>query len=270
MATLTLRSTKGSPLTNAEVDGNFTAINTEVGTKLDSTTYTAADVLTKIKTVDGVGSGLDADLLDGLTASTANTVSTIVARDASGNFSAGTITASLSGNATTATSATSATTATSATSAATLTTARLIGGVSFNGSADITLPGVNSAGTQNTSGNAATATTATSAATLTTARTIGGVSFNGSANINLPGVNAAGTQNTTGTAANVTGVVAVANGGTGASTLTANNVILGNGTSAPTFVAPGTSGNVLTSNGTTWTSGSAASGASVATLLKFQ
>jgi hypothetical protein len=52
----------------------------------------------------------------------------------------------------------------------------------------------------------------------------------------------------------VSGTLPVANGGTGASTLTANNVLLGNGTSAPQFVAPGTSGNVLTSNGTTWTS----------------
>ena len=48
-------------------------------------------------------------------ATNANTASTLVARDASGNFSAGTITASLSGNATTATSATTATTATTAT-----------------------------------------------------------------------------------------------------------------------------------------------------------
>jgi hypothetical protein len=55
-------------------------------------------------------------------------------------------------------------------------------------------------------------------------------------------------------ATNVTGTLPVANGGTGAATLTANNVILGNGTSAPTFVAPSTTGNVLTSNGTTWTS----------------
>lgn len=46
----------------------------------------------------------------------------------------------------------------------------------------------------------------------------------------------------------------VANGGTSLTTLTANNVILGNGTSAPTFVAPSTNGNVLTSNGTTWAS----------------
>lgn len=48
--------------------------------------------------------------------------------------------------------------------------------------------------------------------------------------------------------------LSVAQGGTGAATLTANNVLLGNGTSAPQVVAPGTSGNVLTSNGTTWAS----------------
>jgi len=48
--------------------------------------------------------------------------------------------------------------------------------------------------------------------------------------------------------------LSVANGGTGTSSLTANNVILGNGTSAVQFVAPSTSGNILTSNGTTWVS----------------
>jgi hypothetical protein len=93
MATITLRGTKGSPLTNTEVDANFSNINTEVGTKLTATDYNAADILTKIKTVDGLGSGLDADLLDGLTSASANTVSTVVVRDASGNFSAGTISA---------------------------------------------------------------------------------------------------------------------------------------------------------------------------------
>jgi hypothetical protein len=46
----------------------------------------------------------------------------------------------------------------------------------------------------------------------------------------------------------------VAQGGIGAATLTANNVILGNGTSAVQVVAPSTNGNILTSNGTTWTS----------------
>ena len=102
-------------------------------------------------------------------ATNANTVSTIVKRDASGNFSAGTVTANLSGNV-----------------------------------------------TGNLTGNV--------------------------------------TGNVSGTAANVTGTVAVANGGTGATTLAANNVLLGNGTSAPLTVAPGASGNVLMSNGTTWAS----------------
>jgi hypothetical protein len=53
------------------------------------------------------------------------------------------------------------------------------------------------------------------------------------------------------------GVLSATNGGTAGTTLTANNVLLGNGTSAVQFVAPGTSGNVLTSNGTTWSSASA-------------
>jgi hypothetical protein len=62
-----------------------------------------------------------------------------------------------------------------------------------------------------------------------------------------------------------TGTLGVDQGGTGLTTLTANNVILGNGTSTPTFVAPGTTGNVLVSNGTTWTSAApAASGVSQA------
>ncbi len=90
---------------------------------------------------------------------------------------------SLSGNAATATK---------------LQTARSIGGVVFDGSANINLPSVNTTGNQNTTGNAATATK------LQTARTIGGVSFDGTANINLPGVNTTGNQNTTGNAATAT------------------------------------------------------------------
>lgn len=85
-----------------------------------------------------------------------------------------------------------------AASATRLQTARTIGGVSFNGTANINLPGVNTTGNQDTTGNAATATK------LKTARTIGGVSFDGSANINLPGVNTAGNQNTSGNAATAT------------------------------------------------------------------
>ena len=63
----------------------------------------------------------------------------------------------------------------------------------------------------------------------------------------------------------VTGTLPVANGGTGAATFTANNVLLGNGTSAFQVVAPSTAGNVLVSNGTTWVSQApAASGVSQA------
>jgi len=54
----------------------------------------------------------------------------------------------------------------------------------------------------------------------------------------------------------ITGItdLAVADGGTGVSTIAANAVVLGNGTSAIQTVAPGASGNLLTSNGTTWQS----------------
>ena len=99
------------------------------------------------------------------------------------SLSAVALSGSLTGNASTATK---------------LQTARTIGGVSFDGSANIDLPGVNKAGNQSTTGNAATATK------LQTVRTIGGVSFDGSANIDLPGVNKAGNQSTTGNAATAT------------------------------------------------------------------
>lgn len=58
------------------------------------------------------------------------------------------------------------------------------------------------------------------------------------------------------TGGTVTGItdLAVADGGTGVSTIAANAVVLGNGTSAIQTVAPGSNGNVLKSNGTTWTS----------------
>jgi hypothetical protein len=72
------------------------------------------------------------------------------------------------------------------------------------------------------------------------------------------------TRNAIDLAADVTGTLPVANGGTGATTLSANAVLLGNGTSALQTVAPGTSGNVLTSNGTTWASAAPSTGANPA------
>jgi len=112
-ASITLRSTKGSPLTNTEVDNNFTNLNTAIATGLTAASYTAADVLSKLNTVTGyaAASGLNSDTLTfnsgARSAASTNTANTIVARDGSGNFSAGTITAALSGNASTATALTS-------------------------------------------------------------------------------------------------------------------------------------------------------------------
>ena len=73
----------------------------------------------------------------GSDATNANTASTIVARDASGNFSAGTITADLIGNATSATTATTATTATQVSNS--LTAGTHLSGGPFNGSSAVTL-----------------------------------------------------------------------------------------------------------------------------------
>lgn len=52
-------------VTETELNAKGYATTTQVNTKLDSSAYTATDVLSKVKTVDGVNSGLDADLLDG-------------------------------------------------------------------------------------------------------------------------------------------------------------------------------------------------------------
>jgi hypothetical protein len=67
------------------------------------------------------------------------------------------------------------------------------------------------------------------------------------------------------TGGSITGItdLAVADGGTGSSSLAANNVLLGNGTSALQVVAPGTAGNLLRSNGTTWVSGAPSASFSV-------
>jgi len=118
----------------------------------------------------------------------------------------------------------------------------------------------------------------TVAGTLTSSGTLavtGGLTLDGAAGTSGQALVSAGTSNTptwstlgtiasqnanavTITGGTITGItdLTVADGGTGASTITANSVILGNGTSALSgnLVAPSTSGNVLTSNGTTWTS----------------
>ena len=73
--------------------------------------------------------------------------------------------------------------------------------------------------------------------------------------LTLPAVN--------GTVLTTAATITVAQGGTGAATLAANNVLLGNGTSALQTVAPGTSGNVLNSSGTTWQSSALSGGTGI-------
>jgi microcystin-dependent protein len=92
--------------------------------KLNATSYTAADVLSKIKTVDGSSSGLDADLLDGQDGAYYRNATNINAGTIGDAYLPATISSSITGNATTAT---------------TLQTARTINNVSFNGSANITV-----------------------------------------------------------------------------------------------------------------------------------
>lgn len=88
-------------------------------------------------------------------------------------------------------------------------------------------------------GNGVTSLVATSNATLTTLSAL-----------SLP-------------ASQISGTLAVAHGGTGDATLTANNLLVGAGTSAVTFIAPGSNGNILTSNGTTWSSSAPATSGTV-------
>jgi hypothetical protein len=100
-------------------------------------------------------------------------------------------------------------------------------------------------GTSNTT--AATTAFVTNAVTAATG-SLGTMSTQDANNVNITG-------------GSITGItdLAVADGGTGASTFTANAVLLGNGTSSFQVVAPSTSGNLLVSNGTTWTSATFAS-----------
>ena len=104
-----------------------------------------------------------------------------------------------------------------AATATALETARNIGGVSFDGTANINLPGVNTSGSQDTSGNAATATA------LETARTIAGTSFDGTANINISAGNLSGSTLASGvTASSLTSVGTLAS-------LTVSGLITANG-----------------------------------------
>jgi hypothetical protein len=271
MATILLRlgatgatGVKNSPLTNAEIDTNFTNLNTDVGTRLLSSDYTAADVLTKIKTVDGTGSGLDADLLDGLNAVSGATGASIVSRDASGNFAANTITATFTGNLTGNTNgvhtgavtgnvtgdvyASDGTTkilenSTGATGAPATFTGNVSGNVTGNVTGNTT--GTHNGAVGNTTPSTGAFTTLSASGTLSVgaATVLGGtLSVNGSNGSDGQYLKSRGSSSnpiwdtvSISLTSQVTDTLAAGNGGTG-------------------LTSPGTNGNVLLSNGTSWDS----------------
>ena len=157
-------------------------------TASSSDTLTNKTIALGSNTVSGTTAQFNSALSDGSFVTLAGTETltnktltspTITGTGAIAGTFTGNITGDVTGNADTAT---------------TLATARTIGGVSFDGSANIDLPGVNSAGNQNTSG---------SAATLTTARTIAGKSFDGSANITIAATDLSDTDQALAQASNV-------------------------------------------------------------------
>jgi hypothetical protein len=129
-------------------------------------------------------------------------------------------------------------------SAATLTTARTIGGVSFDGSANIDLPGVNSAGNQNTTGSAATLTTAR--AIQVSGAVTGTANFDGSAAINIVTTNTADPTITLG--GDLSGSVTLTN--LGNATLTATVGTLNQNTTGTAATVTGAAQTNITSVGT--------------------
>jgi hypothetical protein len=227
----------------------------------------------------GSGSGLTSIPNSATTASAANGANTIVARDASGNFTANAITATnfigggasisaLNGsNVTTGTVANARTTAASANGANTIVARDASGNFTANVGTFTTVSGAGGGLTAINASNISTGTIANARTTASsangastivlrgasgefTAGAITGVSFTGSGAA-LSALNASNVS---------TGTLVVGRGGTGQTTLTADNVILGNGANAVKVVAPGTANNVLTSNGTSWVSQAPPSG----------
>ena len=194
-------------LTNKTIDAdNNTISNLEVDnlksgvldTDISSTAATDTTIPSAkaVKTyVDSQGTAQDLDITDGSTTSAVDLDSQTMTIQGTSNevevalsgqaFTIGlpaTITANVTGNV----SGTSGSTTGNAATATALETARNIGGVSFDGTANIDLPGVNTTGNQNTSGSSASTTgNAATATALQTARTIAGQSFDGTGNITI-------------------------------------------------------------------------------------
>ena len=124
-----------------------------------------------------------------------------------------------------------------AATATALATARDIGGVSFNGTANINLPGVNTAGNQNTTGNAATVTT--------NANLTGGVTSVGNTATVVTNANLTGDVTSTGNATTL-GTVAVAKGGTNTTSYATGDILYASGSTTLAKLAVGSNTQVLT------------------------
>jgi len=177
--TLTIPDTTGTIVTTGDT-GTVTSTMITDGTIVDADINASAEIAVsklangtarQVLQTDAAGTGVEftsnVDLPGTLDVTGAATFD--------GSVTAGTFTGDLTGNSGTAT---------------TLETARNIGGVSFDGSANIDLPGVTTAGNQDTSGNAATATA------LETARNIAGQSFDGTADITIAPTDLTGVTST--------------------------------------------------------------------------
>ena len=281
-------------------DPNFaTTVSTSIGTKLDSADYNAADVLTKIKTVDGASSGLDADLLDGQEGSYYRNASNINAGTIGDAYLPATISSDITGNAGTATNATNSTNVAITNNTATNASYYIHFGSATSGNDGVE---VDSTGlTYNPSSNTLTTGTfsgalsgnSSTATKLATARTIalsgdvtGSASFDGSANATISATIAAnsvalGTDTTGNYVASISNgsYITGANGGSEGAGLT----LAVDATSANTaskVVARDSSGNFsagtitaslsgnATSATTATTAGSCSGNAATATILQ--
>jgi hypothetical protein len=246
--TMLAGSIANNKLANSTISGISLGSNLAsltIGTHLTGTSYNGSSAVT-----------IATDATD------ANTSSTIVARDSSGNFSAGTITATLSGSASSV--------------ANTLTIGTGLSGTSFNGSAAVTIAntGVLSFSGGSTGLTPATATTGavTLAGTLAIANGGTGATTRQDAMDALAGAVTSGyylrgngtdvvmstiqaadvptlNQNTTGTASNVTGVVAAVNGGTDQSSYAVGDILYASTTTSLAKLADVATGNALISGG---------------------
>jgi hypothetical protein len=249
-------------ISNARTTGN-TANSASTIVLRDSSGNFGSNVITA-SLFSGDGSGINAinasNISSGTisnartTAASANGASTIVSRDSGGNFSANTVTANFAGNGSAITDI-NASNITSGTLSNARTTASSANGSSTivlrdtNGSFDanvVNATNLSGGGTSITSINASNL----SAGTVPAARVSG--SYTGITGV---GTVTAGTWQGN--------AIGVAYGGTGATSLTADNVILGNGTNTVKVVAPGTANNVLTSNGTSWVSQAVSTGVTI-------